>query len=48
VTQQHSIKYCRSIYYIWFNWTTFNCWFEMSSDKLQNVSKSSDSLSNYC
>jgi len=23
-----------------FNWTTFNCWFETSSDKLQNVSQS--------
>jgi len=20
-----------------FSWTTFNCWFETSSDKLQNV-----------
>jgi len=25
-----------------FNWTTFNCWFETSSDKLQNVSQSVD------
>ena len=23
-----------------FNWTTFNCWFKTSSDKLQNVSQS--------
>ena len=23
-----------------FNWTTFNCWFETSSDKLQNASQS--------
>jgi len=23
-----------------FNWATFNCWFETSSNKLQNVSQS--------